>query len=61
MSIKDIKCGICKGSGKVRKVYYTVYPGEPMEMIDTGEMKDCPGCDGEGVSIKAKMEMGMKV
>lgn len=35
--MKDIKCGICQGSSKVKKVYYTVSPGEAMKMIDTGK------------------------
>ena len=46
-------CGCCGGSGKTNHVEYLLSFNKDMQTISLGE-KNCPGCDGSGVSIKAQ-------
>lgn len=51
---KEAFCSCCEGSGKVAEGSYTMTP-EECQWILSGKDKTCPGCDGEGVSVRAKL------
>jgi len=53
-----IYCGICNGGKTVREVVYRWRQAhDDIVCVPTGQDKDCPGCDGTGISELAKQQM----
>jgi hypothetical protein len=54
-----VYCGLCGGWGvSIPEVRYVFEFGcEWFKVVTVGPGKDCPGCDGTGVSEKAKRLM----
>ena len=48
-------CGICNGQKKLPTSRYVINPTFEGPVLDGG-MKNCPGCDGAGVSEKSRKE-----
>jgi hypothetical protein len=52
-----VYCGLCGGWGSsIPEVRY-VFGREGFKVVNVGPGKDCPGCNGTGVSEKAKRLM----
>lgn len=47
-------CGICAGDGQVDEVRYVSTDGQELKVVPTGARKNCPGCDGKKISVKAQ-------